>query len=228
MNPVRTLYHWPFDPASRAIRLALAEKGIAAQLTEAPHGEHHPGLQALLPGAAGPALVDRSGGEPVIACGTHAALEYLEESDPRVRLLPADPAARAESRRLWHWTEAEFDQHVNPTLLNERLTQALHRTHAPRPDALRHGAHALRGRLTFLNALAEARPFLAGNSLTLADLIAAAHLSSLDYFGDVDWARVPDLREWYARLKSRPCFRSLLADRLGTTRPVAHYADLDF
>jgi glutathione S-transferase len=228
MTPVRTLFHWPFDPASRTLRLALGEKGVAAQLSEAPHGEHHSGLQALLPGAAGPALVDRSGAEPVIACGTHAALEFLEESDTRVRLLPADAPGRAEVRRLWHWVESEFDLHVTPTLLAERLTQALHRAHTPRPEALRQGAHALRGRLTYLNALAEARPFLAGASLTLADLIAAAHLSCLDYFGDVDWARAPDLRDWYARLKSRPCFRPLLADRLGTMRPAPHYADLDF
>jgi glutathione S-transferase len=44
----------------------------------------------------------------------------------------------------------------------------------------------------------------------------------------VEWAAVPDLRTWYARLKSRPSFRPLLADRLDAVRPSPHYANLDF
>ena len=82
--------------------------------------------------------------------------------------------------------------------------------------------------LTLLNGLCEQRSFLAGRQLTVADLAAAAQLSALDYFGDVPWDSVPDLREWFVRMKSRPCFRGLLADRLSGTQPVAHYADLDF
>lgn len=225
---MRTLYHWLLDPASRAIRLALAEKGVTCDLVEAPPGEHHEEVQRLLPGAAGPVLIDRADGARVIAAGTHAALEYLEEVDLRVRLLPAAQAERAEARRLWHWTEAEFDAHVTPTLLAERLLQWTRRNHTPSADVLRRGAHALRGRLVYLNVLAESRPFLAGRSLTLADFIAAGHLSSLDYFGDINWSGVPGLKEWYMRIKSRPAFRPLLADRLPGARPAAHYADLDF
>ncbi|HAE29071.1 MAG TPA: glutathione S-transferase family protein, partial [Hyphomonas adhaerens] len=86
----------------------------------------------------------------------------------------------------------------------------------------------LRGRLTFLNALVETHGFIAGRDLTLADLAAAAHLSACDYFGDIQWEAVPDLRTWYARIKSRPSFRPLLADRLDAVRPSPHYADLDF
>ena len=102
------------------------------------------------------------------------------------------------------------------------------RDREPDSAALRKGAHALRGRMTFLNALAENGSFLAGRSLSLTDLSAAAHLSCYDYFGDVQWDAVPDLRDWYARLKSRPSFRPLLADRVDGARPAKHYADLDF
>ncbi|OYW84229.1 MAG: glutathione S-transferase, partial [Hyphomonas sp. 32-62-5] len=95
-------------------------------------------------------------------------------------------------------------------------------------DRLRRGAHALRGRLTYLNALTETRGNLAGRHLSLADLAAAAHLSAYDYFGDVQWDAVPDLKAWYMRIKSRPSFRPLLADRLEAARPVSYYAELDF
>jgi glutathione S-transferase len=35
-------------------------------------------------------------------------------------------------------------------------------------------------------------------------------------------------KDWYARMKSRPCFRGVLADRVPGLTPPAHYADLDF
>ena len=57
---------------------------------------------------------------------------------------------------------------------------------------------------------------------------AAAHLSVLDYQGDVDWSTSPAARDWYARIKSRPCFRPLLSDRVPGFTPPEHYADLDF
>ena len=55
-----------------------------------------------------------------------------------------------------------------------------------------------------------------------------SHLSALDFIGDVDWSVSAPAKDWYARMKSRPCFRGVLGDRLpGITTPE-HYADLDF
>ncbi|NND42119.1 MAG: glutathione S-transferase family protein, partial [Silicimonas sp.] len=45
---------------------------------------------------------------------------------------------------------------------------------------------------------------------------------------DVDWNRNQTVRDWYAKIKSRPAFRSLLADAVPGFPPPAHYADLDF
>ena len=64
--------------------------------------------------------------------------------------------------------------------------------------------------------------------ISAADLTAAAHLSCLDYLGDVPWDEHPVAKEWYARLKSRPSFRPLLADHWPGTNPPEHYANLDF
>ena len=46
--------------------------------------------------------------------------------------------------------------------------------------------------------------------------------------GDVDWSRNQGLRDWYAKIKSRPAFRSILADLVPGFTPPQHYADLDF
>ncbi len=58
--------------------------------------------------------------------------------------------------------------------------------------------------------------------------MAAAHLSVIDYLGDVPWNEDENAKIWYARVKSRPAFRPLLADTLPGLAPSPSYADLDF
>lgn len=224
---MKRLYHWPLDPAGRLVRLALAEKGEGFETLESPPWAPHPDISRLVPGATAPALVELDTDPRAVACGTRAICEYLEETSPDVPLLPPDAPGRAEARRLWAWVEVGCEE-VTDTLLTERVMQWVRRDREPDSQRLRRGAHALRGRLTFLNAMVGINGYLAGRHLSLADLAAAAHLSAYDYFGDVEWDAVPDLKDWYAKMKSRPSFRPLLSDRLDAVRPVAHYADLDF
>lgn len=224
---MKRLYHWPLDPAGRLVRLALGEKDEGFEVLESPPWSAHPDVPRLAHGAVAPALVEIDSEPRMFACGTRAICEYLEETSSGRVLLPSDPAARAEVRRLWAWIEAACEE-VTDTLLTERVMQWVRRDRHPDSARLRRGAHALRGRLTFLNGLLELNGYLACRELTLADLAAAAHLSAYDYFGDVEWNAVPELKDWYARIKSRPSFRPLLADRLQAVRPVAHYTDLDF
>ena len=70
--------------------------------------------------------------------------------------------------------------------------------------------------------------WLAGDDFSLADIAAAAHISCVDYLGDVPWSDYPGAHDWYARVKSRPSFRPLLADHIPGLPPPKHYADLDF
>ena len=64
--------------------------------------------------------------------------------------------------------------------------------------------------------------------MTFADLAAAAHLSAVDYLGDMHWSESEPAKAWYARVKSRPSFRALLSDQVPGVPPSSHYADLDF
>ncbi|MEM7660769.1 MAG: glutathione S-transferase family protein [Pseudomonadota bacterium] len=224
---MRRLYHTQMDPKARFVRLALAEKHLAFQLVDVPVGTSHQDVKRLAPGASGVALIHRAHEANYVAVGSHAIFEYLEEANEGAALLPRMAETRAEARRIWRWCEDEFRLPVD-TLLAERITIALQPNHTPDSSALRTGAHALRGRLTFLNYLAETRPFMGGRTLTVADLSVAAHLSCFDYFGDVPWDLAPDLRDWYGRMKSRPSFRSLLQETIGGANPARHYADLEY
>ena len=82
--------------------------------------------------------------------------------------------------------------------------------------------------LAWLDHVLANRPFIAGDHFSVADITAAAQLSSLDYLGDVPWDAHEPAKEWYARIKSRPSFRPILADHLPGLPPPRHYPDLDF
>jgi glutathione S-transferase len=228
MSASLTLHHFAFDPASRLVRLALAEKRIAFDETAVRWFEADPAFEALNPSGRLPVLVAEAEGQRLVLCETQAILGFLEETGAEPALLAEDPPERAEARRLIQWFERKFDEEVNALLLHEKMEKRLLHLGSPDMAAMREGRHALRRHLAYADHLLGERDWLAGAGLSLADFAAAAQISVLDYFDEVGWADHPALKTWYVKLKSRPCFRPLLADRLPGVPPAAHYHDLDF
>ncbi len=228
MSLQRTLYHFPLDPASRQVRLALAEKKLDYIEQVERYYEGRPEFRELNPSGLTPVLVEERDGERLVVCEARAILEHLEESEPDPPLLMRDAAARAEARRMMQWFDRKFDFEVNAYLIHEKMEKRLLGLGAPNHSALRQGREGLRGHLEYLEGLLESRDWLAGSRLTLADIAGAAHISVIDYFGDVPWRGYPAVKTWYMKIKSRPSFRLLLGDRQPGITPSAHYADLDF
>ena len=154
--------------------------------------------------------------------------EYLEERYPTPLLMPKDIEGRYEVRRLVAWFDDKFHREVTANLLYERVNRKLMKGGYPVSANVKAGAKAVKYHLDYMAWLLERRRWLAGDAMTLADFAAAAHLSSLDYISDVDWNRHEVVKDWYAKIKSRPAFRSLLADQVSGFPPPSHYADLDF
>jgi len=222
MSVERRLYHFPLDPASRQVRLALGEKRLAFT-EEAVRYWERPAM-AMNPSGMTPVLkVD-----DLVLCEARAILDYLEETSPEPPLLGREAVERAEARRLLQWFDRKFDYEVGGFLLHEKMEKRLLGLGAPDLPALRQGREALRSHLIYIESLLATRDWLAGHRLSLADFAAAAHLSVIDYFGDVPWADFPAVKTWYMKLKSRPAFRPILADRWPGLAPAAHYDDLDF
>ena len=228
MSVERTLHHFPLDPASRQVRLALGEKRLPFAEVQVRYWESPPDFAKLNPSGLTPVLVEIKNEKKLVLCESRAILGHLEEQSPDPALLPRDAGERAEVRRLIQWFDRKFDNEVNGFLLHEKMEKRLLRLGAPDLSALRRGRDALRAHLDYMDGLLQAREWLAGRRLSLADFAAAAHLSVVDYFGDVPWREFAAVRTWYMKLKSRPCFRPILADRWPGLAPVAHYDDLDF
>jgi glutathione S-transferase len=226
-----TLLHYPLCAFSRSIRLALAECGVAAELAEEKPWEWRREFLELNPAGTLPVLLTDEHG-PV--SGPYAISEYLGdtagERDPRgFQPFPGDEASRAEVRRLVDWFHRKFHEEVTAYLVEEKVFRRFGpQSASPDMEAMRAGHENLRYHLAYIGHLAETRSWLAGDVLSFADLAAAAHLSTLDYLGEVSWDDYEPVKSWYALLKSRPSFRPLLADRVAGFIPSGTYADLDF
>ena len=228
MSVARVLHHFPLDPASRQVRLALGEKRLSFVDNPVRYWEQPADLTALNPSGVTPVLVEGVGPTALVVCESRAILEHLEEQHPETPLLGGDPAERAEARRLLQWFDRKFDNEVGGLLLHEKMEKRLLRLGAPDLGALRRGREALRDHLDYMERLLGGREWLAGGRLSLADFAGAAQLSVIDYFGDVPWRDFAQVKTWYMKLKSRPAFRPILADRWPGLAPAGHYDDLDF
>jgi glutathione S-transferase len=226
------LHHYPFCPQSRFVRLVLAEIGMESQTVEERPWERRPEFLATNPSGTTPVLQDGQLAVP----GAAVIAEYLDETrglglNGR-RLLPEGPAERVEVRRLLDWFLVKFHDEVSGYLVTEKIYKRFMPTNggggAPDMAAIRAARTNVRYHLKYIGYLVATRNWLAGDDLTYADLAAAAHLSAADYLGDVPWDEDDSAKAWYARVKSRPAFRALLADRVPGMAPPAHYADLDF
>jgi len=221
---MRLLYHLPLSPFSRKVRLVLAEKRLPFELEIEKVWQRRPEYLELNPACEVPTLID---GDLVIP-DSRVICEYLEETYPEPPLLGRTPQERIEVRRLVAWFDGKFAAEVTANLLGQKFMKRLLGRGNPDATALRAGYANLRPHMEYLGWLAETRRWLAGEELSLADFAAAGHLSALDFASDVDWSISDPAKEWYAKMKSRPCFRGVLADQVPGVTPPAHYADLDF
>ena len=228
-----TLFHHGLCPHSRFVRLALGEYGLAHRLVEERPWERRDEFLAMNPAGTLPVLIEE-GLPPIPEARTIA--EYLDETRgaklPQPRLMPRDPGPRIEVRRLMRWFNDKFFAEVSGALVTERVYKRFMSADdgggPPDTETMRVARSNIKYHLSYIGWLIRKRDWLAGDSLTYADFAAAAHLSAVDYLGDVPWDEDETAKAWYARIKSRPSFRTLLNDSLAGVPPSPSYANLDF
>ena len=222
---MRVLYHLWLHPFSRKVRIVLAEKGLSFDEKIEKIWERRTEFLAMNPAGDVPVLVESDG---TTLANSQVICEYLEEVYPENNLLGHDPIQRSETRRLVGWFDVKFNREVSDNLLGEKLMKPMLKLGEPHGPSIRAGNANIHYHLDYIGFLTEKRNWLAGDSFSLADIAAAAHLSAIDYIGDVPWEEHQSAQEWYARIKSRPSFKPLLDDRIPGFQPVEHYENVDF
>jgi glutathione S-transferase len=214
---MRRLTHLMLSPSCRLARLMVGEKRVACDPVITDDSR-----QTM------PVFVDLDGTR---AEGVWAILDHLEHHYPDHPLAPADDAARLACLRWVDWAMGPFHEQVTQRIVYEKAAPRFTGAGFSRPpdmNVIRSGREELKLALKAIGTAAETNGNLACRETTLGDLAVAAHLSALDYFGEVPWTDFPPAAEWYVRMKSRPAFRSLLSDRVPGQPPATHYAELDF
>lgn len=221
----RTLYHFPLCPFSRKVRLLLYEKGIPFGLVQEIPWQRREGLLKLNPIGDLPILVEPDGS---VLTQHNAICEYLNELVPANNLMGETLKGRAEIRRISNWFDSAFYMDVFKPLVGERVVKALKTGSAPNSLMIRAARENLKNYFKYIDWTAARRNYLGGKSPSMADLTVAAHISILDYLGEVSWENYPEMKIWYSKIKSRRSFNSLLCDKIAGIMPSETYANLDF
>ncbi len=220
-----TLHHLPLSPFCRKVRITLGEKSLPIELREERVWDRKRDFLALNPAGKVPVLEMENNH---VLADSQAICEFLEEMVPSPSLLGTTPEARAETRRLIAWFDDKFYREVTQHIYGEKVLRRQTGGGSPDSVALRAGRTNVAHHLNYIAWLCDRRTWLAADHFSLADITAGAHISVLDFLGDIDWDRFEGAKLWYQRIKSRPSFRSLLADRVNGFQPPPHYANLDF
>lgn len=225
---MRTLFSYVLCPFSRKVRLVLEELKYEYHIQNEPIWKRREDFLDLNHTGEVPVFIDFIDEKPVVITQSQAICEYLHDSDATSELLPQTPLERARVRQKCLYFDLNFYKDVVHKIVFEKALKRQMGLGSLDSKNLREGQTAMKAYLEHLSWNLENNDWLCGSHLTLADLVAAAHLSCLDYFGAVSWSNYPDVKDWYARLKSRPSFRPLLKDAVPGFSAAPHYTDLDF
>ena len=222
---MNTLYHLPFSANSRLVRIALSEKKIDTKLIVEPIWERRDSFLTLNPEGQVPVLLTD---QNISLSGASVIIEWLEDMSSENSLIGNDINFRAEARRIMLWFNNKFSLEVESSIVYEKIMKVFMGKGNPDTNILRVGRKNLITHMQYIDWLSKNRDWLAGNSYSIADISASANLSILDYLGEIQWRDYSYAKEWYARVKSRPSFRSLLLDKIPGLLPPKYYSDLDF
>ena len=231
---MRQLYHFPFCPFSRKVRVVLGEKKLEATLIVEPIWKRRPEFLKFNPAGQVPVLIENILTDPCKPPTSHilvhsdAICQYLDEAYPERILMGEGPFYRAEVQRIRGWFDEKFFIEVSGPILFERVFKRLSARGGPDSLRIRKSLGLLEEHLAYLEELIKERYWSAGEIFSISDITAASHLSVADYFGNVKWDLYPHVKEWYTRIKCRPSFRGLLKDRLLGITPAEIYESLDF
>ncbi len=218
------LVHHPVSPFSRKVRIAMTEKKMLFVLKEEEPWNLSQNVFKLNPAGELPIYVYDGN----VIAGNYAICEFLEEISKDYKLLPSAPKERAEVRRLVEWFDDKFYREVYRNVVMEKVHRRFGTGQAPDSRLLKAGLNNLNFHLEYIDWLIERRNYLAGENFSWADIAAAAHLSIVDYLGDIPWESYKNAKLWYSKIKSRPSFKDILKDNIKGILPAKHYANLDF
>lgn len=191
-------------PNPRLVKMFAAEKGLKLELVEVDiiGGEsRQPAYLAINPTGTTPVLAP-DGGRPIAE--TTAICEYLEELQASPPLIGATPAARAEARMWWRRVDLLVVQPMTAGFRGAEGLPLFQDRVVCLPQAADDLKRTAQQGLTWLEAQIGDKPYIAGDALTVADLLLFCFVEFGEKVGQgLDPAHV-HLTAWRERMAARP------------------------
>jgi len=192
-------------PNPRMVRMFMAEKGIDIPKVDVDlrggENRREPYLK-VNPSGQTPALELDDG---TVLAEITAICEYLDEKKKDAPSLIGDTAVERAKTRMW---TRRIDLNICEPAANgfrfaEGLKMFQDRVHCI-PQAADDLKATARKRLTWLDGMMGAKPFIAGNKLTMADILLFAFLDFMKGVGQPLEPANKNLAAWFERMKARP------------------------
>lgn len=224
---MKTLFHYSICPLSRQIRIYLKELDIQFSMLQEEYWLRRKDFLSINSVGNLPIIIDDKTGLNLI--GVYPITEYLIETHENFYFMPTkNPALRSKIRKYLVWFNDKFYREVVKILIDEKVIRLLMRVGEPRSNFIIAAKSNLNHHLNFLAAILEKNLYITSEQISCADIAAAAHISVIDYLGEINWDKWPLIKDWYSIIKSRPSFRPLLQDRIAGFNPPREYTNLDF
>ena len=227
------LFQFKLCPFSRRVRYTLEEYNIRFVMIDEIIWNKRKEFLAVNPGGSLPVLIDE---DDNVIINNYAIIEYIEEKHSQTTggssLILGDLSTKAEIRRLVDWYDNKFYHEVSKIILRELIDKYYMKDKiddkSPNMESVRIAQENSTYHFKYLSYLISSRSWIAGDFISQADIAAASHISCLDYLNKIDWDKWLEIKNWYARIKSRPAFSSILGDHIAGFQPPNHYSNPDF
>ncbi len=193
---VMNLYSGAMDPDSHKVRIVLAEKAVAVEVTSVDINHPSEDLLHLNPYNTLPTLVDRE----LVLYEPQVIMEYLDERFPHPPLLSVYPVARAKSRLMLHRIEQDWYSLMRTIL------------HSDDEFSVESARSELREGLIVLEPVFADKPYFLSDEFSLVDCSIAPLLWRLPLLGITLPTSAKGLMAYQERIFERESFQASLSD----------------
>ena len=218
------LYHYSIDPFSRMVRFILNEISAEYILVEQNFWNYDEKFLRINNMGTVPVMLTDDG----LVLNHHQLITDYIYSKYEPDFFYPEENDTLTIRKICIWFNEKFYFECTKYFLQEKLVKSLGSGEQPNTHILSLARYNLGIHLEYLTHLLEHTSYISGDKFSIADIAAAMQLSSLDFLGELQWSKIPQVKDWYCIIKSKPAFREFLKERIVGIPTPSHYSVLDF